>query len=392
LCDSDRFVAVRLSYLFIYFHFTEFPEPSREMMKFSLLCLALITLRADPVASLNFSSSFVINQTLELKSEASVVVKANDGTSYSLASLEPDVSLYSEKYFVTDLSRNYVADTLTGEEFPVSVFRASYDDGTVIIAETDDEDNVVYVEIHQGPGISTTFLQSADPDHPGELLSFTENDMDTGAEAFLSQFHYGPDEELPDDVRRTLIGHVNFDSKTRELADYPSIRLEDGAIRGCTFFKVVDVAIVFDSEFCALHGSSRKARRAIRMIVASASLYYETYMCVKLKLTGIFTPEPGICRPSGGYFRNFNRDVPCGSAKDTFLKQFTVWARDFRVKRNMDPDATVHLFSGYRPNSGTVGCAWIGSTCIRSYSYGIEFMAGLSRHSQTIVYTHELVR
>lgn len=311
-------------------------------------------------------------------------VRAQDGKAYSLAALKPYAGLFSDKYFASSHDKASVIDARSNSSILVSVLRASYPDGTLVLAEKNDLGQIVYVEVRQASGVPITFLLK-NSTNSNTYLTFTEEDMDT--EKIKSQSFFGIDPQVPGHLRRKLPKHSDPDS----AAALPSFKYRrgDGTSSDCTYFKVVEVAIMFDGEFCALLGSFDAAASHIQMVVASASVYYENDMCVKLKLTDIASPETR-CK-GNGFFGNFNRDKACGNEKnvDTFLEQFSVWAKNNRASAGVDPDAIIHLFSGHPPN-GPVGCAWIGTACRNSHAYAIEYMLGRSLHTQTVIFAHEL--
>lgn len=85
-------------------------------------------------------------------------------------------------------------------------------------------------------------------------------------------------------------------------------------------------------------------------------------MCVKLSLTNIITPERSCSAAVGSsFFSTFNRSTPCGSDNKSFLSLFASWMRQYRRSLKIDKDSVVHMFSGYDPPYGTIGCAYVGS-------------------------------
>jgi hypothetical protein len=63
----------------------------------------------------------------------------------------------------------------------------------------------------------------------------------------------------------------------------------------CTSYNVIELVVVFDSSFCAYHGSAVNAIAEVQAIVAATSMRYEQEgLCVQVRLTQV----DGYCVPS----------------------------------------------------------------------------------------------
>ena len=196
-----------------------------------------------------------------------------------------------------------------------------------------------------------------------EFLAFTDDDVDY--EGLQTQFRYG-EATTPDDSERKLRGSKSSADEPFVLSsDYRAGRepfvasssfsissVAAATANGCESYRVVNVAVVFDAEFCALYGGYEASQRRIMTIVASASVHYERDMCVQLKLTDIYTPET-TCSRGSSIFRQYNRQFPCGGS-GSFLSSFARFMRRQRKSAELDEDATIHMFSGVDPPAGTV--------------------------------------
>lgn len=212
------------------------------------------------------------------------VLTQEDGTKYDLANLEPYVDLFSDKYFRASADKTEVIDIRTGASTPVTIFRANYDDGSTLLVEKGEKDGkIVYAEIRRPRGVPDLLLL---PDIDGgsgtgneKFMSFTPEDIDVD---FLnSKFSYGevesPTEDEPDNdrllrsVKRKSLDQDSFDGYPQARGGFSTATWSTT----CSTFQVVNLAVVFDSDFCAIFGDFEQARRRILTIVASASFHYE---------------------------------------------------------------------------------------------------------------------
>lgn len=366
----------------------------------SLPVIALLCLVQTCLAHLPLKKKDYPTYSVEVLShDETSIITDTDGNHYDLSRLRPYVDLFSNRYFVSYTDNNkksYMIDKRTDETIQVSVFRAVYDDHTVVIAEKNERGKIVYLEVRRPRGESDLFLvQSPWMVHSEEglsqvdeetfsLMAFTENDIDE--EELQAKFHYGevnvPEEVMGNEDR--FLRSVQ-QQKDHQVPLFLSLNYnhesQNATFSGshCDSFRVVRVAIAFDSDFCRFYGGYEATRRRILTIVASASYHYERDLCVKLELTDIYTPDNCF-----GYsmFEDFAREIPCGKS-NSFLDQFSKWMKKKRASLEIDDDSTVHIFSGFHPPQGTVGCAYVGSLCQNSYAYGIEYMTFSSNpHAQ----------
>ena len=298
---------------------------------------------------------------------------------YDLSRLQPFVGLFSEKYFVASSDNTKVTDVRTDEVMKVPIYRATYDDGSIVLVEKDESGNIAYVELRRPRGLPDVFLipasASKGPYYDGyqpeesEFLAFTEDDVDY--DELRSKFQYAeastPNADANFSDRRLRANSNTDESGEGQVSSKYDGRNRNGresfvasssfssssfSSQGCQSYRIVNIAVVFDTEFCQLYGDFEASRRRIMTIVASASFHYERDMCVQLKLTDIYTPEAS-CSQENSYFRNFDRYYPCGR-DDSFLSRFAKWMKRNRKSLDFDDDASVHMFSGYSPPGGTV--------------------------------------
>lgn len=248
----------------------------------------------------NYSASKYSVQVLTVGNGDQSLIQ-EDGNKYNLTLLEPYVELFSSKHFSASIDGENVIDKRTGTCTPVTIFRAHYDDGSTLLVEKDAEHGkIVYAEVRRPRGEPDTLLVP-DVDYSGggvepptaKFVSFTPDDIDID---FLnSKFSYGkvdnPDKGKVDDQDK----HEKHGGKHRLLRSTERVRKITSSSRGgyrqsrndlststwstaCSAFQVVNIAIIFDADFCVLFGGFEQARRRIMTIVASASFHYERYV------------------------------------------------------------------------------------------------------------------
>jgi hypothetical protein len=329
-------------------------------------------------------SDLYLRNSIGDQSLTSGVLRDQDGIEYPLSQLKPYTALFSPKHFDISDNETVVTDKRTGETFLSTVSRGVFGNGAIVQVDVGGEDcEILSAEIRRPNGRQDLFFvkNEAPLNSSQSMLAFTPDDIDV--KGLRANFLYGESEAVGSRPPSKSLRAV-----ARQLLPDFVRRRGDGGSSECTYFKVVELAIVFDSEFCGEYGSFSAARNRIMAIVASASVYYERDMCVKLRLTNIASPDKS-CGGLSTTFRNFPRQKTCGSGEN-FLSSFSTWMATNRDTMSIDPNAAVHLFSGY-PTSGIIGCAWIGTLCWNKYDYGIEHMTFNSNIAiQGIVLAHEL--
>lgn len=283
------------------------------------------------------------------------------GTKYPLAQLQPYTEVFSPGSYSFSEDGATAKHMASNETFRVPIFRAVFDNNTVVQVATTDEGSVSFAEIRGPiPKHDTFFIQEAFASSllvqedetgvkpTGALLSFTTSDIDK--EKLAASFSLGEpqplkrrlreleltDSDVPIDINRT-----NFDPVSA----------------ACQSFTVVNVAVVYDSEFCGAMGSPSAARSKIVAIIASASILYERGLCVKLQLTDMYTPD-ATCGGRSGTFGGFDKENICSTGG--LIYDFANYMAPKRNSIGIDKNAIVHLFTGIPKLSRTIGCAFTG--------------------------------
>lgn len=292
-------------------------------------------------------------------------LRNDQGFVYELSGLHPYVDLFSPDSFHLSDDGLLAIHNATGKvvENPVSRFQSN----ETIVQVVSDEAGIFYAEIRGSNPTNDTFFvrEMVGSDNIfGEdtvgvpdpmLVAFTPEQVDTAK--LNGFFHYGDAPPVHEDPLGLVpSGNPPDTPETAGVQEPATIPDANGV---CSSFKVIKIAIIYDSEFCGKYGSTRNAENRILAIVSSASAHYERDLCLKLQLTDIFSPDASCGRVSGA-FSNFNFDIPCGGGGSSLLSDFTRWGTSNRNRLKLDPHALVHLFTGRSPSTGTIGCAWTG--------------------------------
>jgi hypothetical protein len=349
------------------------------MTAFRLFPFIILGIVSPIVQALPSTESLFLKSDLGPQDISSGFVTDQDGTTYSLSELMP----------YTELVTDFVLEPRSGEpSFLMPIYRGTFADGATLQLQKDQAGNIVYVEIRNIKGKPDTYLVKTEDSRDGELLAYRESDVDSEMirnEFDLDEVHLQidyPGKESVRDSQETLTDRAD------SVPAFVYTR-GDGTSAECTYFKVVQVGVVFDSDFCKKYGSAVEARGRIMMIVASASIVYEKDMCVKLRLTDIYTPDQN-CLASTSVFSSFPRGTACGNSPTTFIKSFRSWMNRNRDSLGLNPNAIFHVFTGYQPQ-GTLGCGFVGVYCrFPEHSYGVDYMISDNLQTQSTIFAHEI--
>ena len=344
--------------------------------------------------------------------DAGVLRDPFDDHLYPIDDANPYTDLFSPESFILSDDGRLVTNRRSNETFANPIFRAHYDpidpslSGTLVQLCKDELGLVEYAEIRKqhleenslsskdvflvkGPAPNLELSTDGGEEGGTTMIGFTGEDIDE--DSLREQFEYGDVDAPPVSDNQTSEEQTYKSGELRrDLLPEFVYRRGDGTSAECTYFKVVPIAIVYDAEFCRLAGGNpTRARNRILAIIASASIYYERDMCVKLQLTDIYSPDRA-CHGTSQTFGSFQRHKACGSNLPHALYEFSRWIASNRDRIGIRSKALVHYFTGFAASS-TLGCAWQGTLCWDSWSYGIEYME-FSRNiaTQAIVVAHEV--
>lgn len=333
--------------------------------------------------SLGLDSSF----GLQLVSEGTGLIDPQ-GCSYSWIDATPHIDLFSSDSFHFSNDGKRAVHRRTGESFPVSVFRAQYPDGTTLQLVRDESGEIQYAELHRPPHHSSEaesvfFVR---PSHDMIKSNESGTPMLSFAKRHLKQVPF-----------QYQFGEVKAKKRpnpaVRDRAYLPpgfNYTRGDGSSKECKVFRVVDLAVLYDAEFCAFYQSTDAARSRIQGIVAAASLRYENDMCVKLRLDAILAADSSCQGPSKTIGR-LTRIPVCADVKPHLLYDFSKWMEPKRDTLGIRNSSLIHLMTGYAL-SDDLGCGYLGTLCWKKWSYGVEYMTFRKQSiaSQAIVLAHEI--
>jgi hypothetical protein len=225
--------------------------------------------------------------------QSGVPIRDVNGNEYDLSKLKPFVDLFSKNTFSPSSDNTLVVDKRTDEVIRVSVYKAVFEDGSTVLVEKDENNNIAYVEVRRRAKEEDTFLVPKEDGQTDEFLAYTNADIDF--ELLQSQYRYAeashPEGERH--LRRRMENEIidehlapNLQYR-QERAEFEASSFTSFGFGVCSSYTLINLAIVFDGDFCSIYGSFEAARRRILTIVASASFHYERDMCVQLRLTDI---------------------------------------------------------------------------------------------------------
>jgi hypothetical protein len=190
-----------------------------------------------------------------------------------------------------------------------------------------------------------------------------------------NEYEHEEEEEEPEGRRKLL-------RKSQKGALSSTQKVDRNLQSQCSSFKVIEVAIAFDSTFCSRlgSGSSTRAKQAAQNIVATASVSYQRQgVCAKIKISHL----EGYCNPSTDLYSNIvrNGDMSCSNATSrSILGTFTKYWRANRSGISRD---TAHLFFGQGKPGSTIGCASVNRVCSKSSGYGVNDMSSSNSRTTT---------
>ena len=315
---------------------------------------------------------------------ASNIITVHD-KQYSLDNLE-EYSVLSPDFIAT------VDGNEVGFDSHGCIWTGNYNDTNIFLTKNKDG-KTTYMRIDHG-----TFSTMLVGVNLGEkidqetLVSYTSDDTDQ--ELLNDKFSFeketisveAEDSIAPNfDLSPKLPTFPVDDKDQRILFTSEKISAEDGEVSEvsssvCASYKIIDVAIVYDSSFCAKYGGSAGANRKVHEIVSLANVFYnQPGLCAFLSIPSI----EGHCRHSTDPYRSMVK-------KDSLLHDFASYWNRNRGGRRRD---AAHFFSGtdYSPDNG-VGRAYLGQhACSTRFGYGVNWITFTSvLHHQAVLFAHEL--
>jgi len=280
---------------------------------------------------------------------------------------------------VNILSSSFSA-TLDGKKANVSCEHSYWSgrdiDGDAFLFMSKDEfGNVDYVNIAE---VETQNSFTASDDHPGLFEPVIYDNVHE-----KSMFSMDEDYIITPHTHPSVLEILNYTENMTDIYDDIEIEEEEGVFTtfGCNNYKVLEIAIVYDSTFCSWTGGPTQAWNKISSIVSMASGKFQQDLCISLKISAL----EGHCNYSQDPYRKMRHQYS-GCAYKGLLQDFTKYWHFNR--KHIKRDAA-HLFVGKKFTDGMIGCAGIGTLC--KYAYGVEAIPWSSDISlQSNLFAHEL--
>ena len=229
------------------------------------------------------------------------------------------------------------------------------------------------------PGILATVKpEDVHPDHVEELKSLTMGGLKVPGVSVDTDNSNDIDNEEGDVLKKLTSSVATSESRNRRQHRHLS--------SGCSQFWVEDIAVVFDSTFCAQQGGHAQAKSKLESVVSKASQIYQRQgVCIKLKIS----VYEGHCSANFDPYKDALATANIGcSGKDGVIQKFTAY---WKTNRKTKPRSVAHLFFAKKFNEGFIGCAWIDTLCNKSYGYGVHNMSySKDTYKLAVLFAHEL--
>jgi hypothetical protein len=206
-----------------------------------------------------------------------------------------------------------------------------------------------------------------------------------------------PEARDRDTLKKFVMAHREIDEAdesnnewTRKLFGSAGVDTDDERKlqSGCSSFRVIEVAIAYESSYCSYMGGASNSNTAVQQIVARASTLYQNNFCSKIEISHL----EGFCNSGSDPYRAgvLLNNSGCGS---TGLLDF--FASFWSSNRESISRDSAHLFSGTglecSNNSCVIGCATRPSLCSSSSSYGVNYITfNNDSQMQANLFAHEL--
>lgn len=308
-----------------------------------------------------------------------------DGRVHSLENLVPvDV-------FTADATYLHNGEVSTLPE--PSTFMKVEGDDTLLVTMGGPKTQMRTIDIVHGDG-SVTYMEEVSDGVVATVLP-EARDKESLRKFVMAHIEADDDGEVEGDDDDDTADDIDSDGFWRKLSELDSL-VEDtngNEIRrvqsGCSAFRIIEVAIAYESTFCSAMGGSGNADAVVQQIVSRASSLYERNLCAKIQISHM----EGFCSTSSDPYRAgvMLNDSGCnGGGLLEFFDDY--WSRN---RGSVRRDAA-HLFSGTglecdRNGSCVIGCARSPSLCNSARSYAVNYIA-FSRDSQlqSNLFAHEL--
>lgn len=184
----------------------------------------------------------------------------------------------------------------------------------------------------------------------------------------MRDFRYGEEEKDIEVTDNITLPTQTTDSRNLRENKAPTNPMRRMQGDPCSDWKIIEVAIAYESSFCATYGGFVGAENKVSVVFELAKLKYEL-ICVRLVMTHL----EGYCNPNNDPYKNMVDLNSSGCGSFGMLQLFSDLWNSQRLSVHRD---TAHLFSGtgLECNGGgcTLGCASVGTLCDLEAAYGIN--------------------
>lgn len=257
--------------------------------------------------------------------------------------------------------------------FPESRFFSKQNGEETLLFSRDEDNSIRGVYVYSDTGDLNLEFTRVDEN---QFVPIASDSVDF--ESLNKRFSYG-NEEHSDDFSRNLENVSSpYESESR------------GTQRACSSFKVIELAVAYESSFCAKNGGNEASARAkVESIVAGVSLkYQQTGLCTKVEIVYM----EGYCNKSSDPYTTMVALNKSGCGNDGLLNRF----QDYW---NADKTAIVRddaqLFTGtglecFSNGACVIGCAYLSRLC-NTGAYGVNYATFTSTlNSLQVLVAHEL--
>jgi len=306
-----------------------------------------------------------------------------DGKVYDLSKLKP-YNVFTQK------ARYMVNNEYQSELPPTRLYTTKTSDGEVILLRVGEDGRTTeHVKIYSKEGLVTELVQTSAGKN--EFVIVSDDMIDYDAINARSTFGCtGHDEFLAGDNEHGRLLHEDHHHDHLDQIDANNPSTPRGLQAECTEYKVIELAVAFESSFCATYSSPEAASTKATEIVAGVSIKYEQTafnLCTKVSLSHL----EAQCDSTTDPYKQYVTQNQSGCGGNGLLQGFQGYWNSNRGDIHRD---SAQLFSGTglecSGGSCVIGCAYVGVLCSdRGYGVNYATFSG-NANSVEVLVAHEL--
>lgn len=334
-----------------------------------------ITLTSNDIENIKRSYMLKQNAILKVQELHSSNKFSVNGKQYTLDEME------RVEVFTPDAK--YLLDGMEQKFPPVKVFTKSQHDVEILVRfdRKDRLDTIILTNTTTGATVGE-LVPTLEKEY---LITVTNKDVDQ--RRWNERFRLADGVKIKVDEKGKWLGS----DKTRKDSGLKP-KLKRKADGPCVEYRVIEIAVDYESSFCSHHGGSENAYDAVISTVASTSIRYQQKgLCRVVHLSQL----NGYCNPLEDPYLLAVKENKSGCNGYGLLSFFAEYHIAYRT--NVKRDAAM-LFSGTglecdlkNPDLCVVGCANIESLCSDTEGYGVTYATFVnSTNFRSILVAHEL--